>query len=102
MYVIGTGKSVQRQAKALEDILGDRLTAGDPADFAKMRFSFWQPIDLYQMVEGARAAAEKLGAWRRAFEEQGCCCGGDGFRRHRRPRHAVDRRRIYDTAHTAR
>ncbi len=30
-------------------------------DFSRMRFSFWQPIDLYQMVEGARAAAEKLG-----------------------------------------
>ena len=28
IYVIGAGKSVQRQAKALEDILGDRLTAG--------------------------------------------------------------------------
>ncbi len=30
-------------------------------EFSKMRFSFWQPIDLYQMVEGARATAEKLG-----------------------------------------
>jgi len=28
IYVVGAGKSVQRQAKALEDILGDRLTAG--------------------------------------------------------------------------
>jgi glycerate 2-kinase len=28
VYVIGAGKAVQRQAKALEDILGDRLTAG--------------------------------------------------------------------------
>jgi glycerate 2-kinase len=30
-------------------------------DFSKMRFSFWQPIDLYQMVDGACATAEKLG-----------------------------------------
>ena len=28
IYVIGAGKTVQRQAKALEDVLGDRLTAG--------------------------------------------------------------------------
>jgi glycerate-2-kinase len=28
IYIIGAGKTVQRQAKALEDILGDRLTAG--------------------------------------------------------------------------
>ncbi len=28
IYVIGAGKTVQRQAKALEDLLGDRLTAG--------------------------------------------------------------------------
>jgi glycerate-2-kinase len=28
IYVIGAGKTVQRQAKALEDTLGDRLTAG--------------------------------------------------------------------------
>ncbi len=28
VYVIGAGKAVQRQAQALEDILGDRLTAG--------------------------------------------------------------------------
>ncbi len=30
-------------------------------DFTGIRYSFWQPIDLYQMVEGARATAEKLG-----------------------------------------
>ncbi|MBN1935741.1 MAG: DUF4147 domain-containing protein [Anaerolineae bacterium] len=29
--------------------------------FAGMRASYWQPIDLYQMVEGARARAEALG-----------------------------------------
>jgi glycerate 2-kinase len=28
IYVIGAGKTVQRQAKALEDVLGSRLTAG--------------------------------------------------------------------------
>jgi glycerate 2-kinase len=28
IYVIGAGKTVQRQGKALEDLLGDRLTAG--------------------------------------------------------------------------
>jgi len=28
IYVIGAGKTVQRQAKALEDLLGNRLTAG--------------------------------------------------------------------------
>jgi glycerate-2-kinase len=28
IYVIGAGKTVQRQAQALEDLLGDRLTAG--------------------------------------------------------------------------
>jgi len=33
----------------------------DLKEFTKMRFSFWQPIDLYQMVEGARAKAEELG-----------------------------------------
>jgi glycerate 2-kinase len=43
----------------------DRL---DPAydappleEFSRMHMSFWQPIDLYQMVEGARARAEELG-----------------------------------------
>jgi glycerate-2-kinase len=33
----------------------------DPALFREMRLSYWQPIDLYQMVEGARAKAEELG-----------------------------------------
>ncbi len=28
IYVLGAGKTVQKQAKALEDLLGDRLTAG--------------------------------------------------------------------------
>jgi glycerate 2-kinase len=33
----------------------------DLDEFRAMRFSFWQPIDLYQMLEGARAKAEELG-----------------------------------------
>jgi len=31
------------------------------AEFQAMRMSFWQPIDLYQMVNGARDRAEQLG-----------------------------------------
>lgn len=31
------------------------------AEFDGMRLSFWQPIDLYQMVQGAQAKAEELG-----------------------------------------
>lgn len=33
----------------------------DLAAFQTMRCSFWQPIDLYRMVEGARAQADALG-----------------------------------------
>jgi glycerate-2-kinase len=33
----------------------------DLDQFRSMRFSYWQPIDLYQMIEGARARAEELG-----------------------------------------
>jgi glycerate 2-kinase len=33
----------------------------DLETFRSMRASYWQPIDLYQMVEGARAKAETLG-----------------------------------------
>jgi glycerate 2-kinase len=33
----------------------------DRGEWARMRFSFWQPIDLRQMAEGARARAEELG-----------------------------------------
>jgi glycerate-2-kinase len=33
----------------------------DLKEYRNMRFSFWQPIDLYQMAEGARFKAEKLG-----------------------------------------
>ena len=44
------------------------LESGDAAyeppsreEWAKIRCCFWQPLDLYQMVEGARARAEELG-----------------------------------------
>jgi hydroxypyruvate reductase len=33
----------------------------DQAAFRRARASYWQPIDLYQMVEGARAKAGELG-----------------------------------------
>jgi glycerate-2-kinase len=33
----------------------------DREAFRKLRFSYWQPIDLLQMIEGARARAEALG-----------------------------------------
>ncbi|MGI5917347.1 MAG: glycerate kinase type-2 family protein [Anaerolineae bacterium] len=49
---------------AMRDVLERRDPAydvPDPRDYADMRYSFWQPIDLYQMVEGARARAEELG-----------------------------------------
>ena len=29
--------------------------------FSQMRMSYWQPIDLFQMIEGARAKADQLG-----------------------------------------
>jgi glycerate-2-kinase len=45
---------------ALESADG-RYEVPDLAKFAKMRFAYWQPIDCYQMVEGARARAEELG-----------------------------------------
>jgi glycerate 2-kinase len=44
------------------------LESGDPAyevpdlaEFSNTLLSYWQPIDLYQMVHGARARAEELG-----------------------------------------
>jgi glycerate-2-kinase len=49
---------------AMRDVLARRDPAydvPDPREYAAMRYSFWQPIDLYQMVEGARAKAEALG-----------------------------------------
>jgi len=39
----------------------ERYDVPDLEAFRSMRFSYWQPIDLYQMVEGARARAEELG-----------------------------------------
>ena len=33
----------------------------DTEAYASMRMSYWQPIDLYQMIEGARVQAEALG-----------------------------------------
>jgi hydroxypyruvate reductase len=38
-----------------------RYEVPDRAEWAGLRASYWQPIDLYQMVEGARAKAEALG-----------------------------------------
>jgi glycerate-2-kinase len=46
--------------KALESG-DDRYEVPDLSEFGEMRSSYWQPIDLYQMVEGARTRAEELG-----------------------------------------
>jgi glycerate 2-kinase len=64
IYVIGAGKAVQRQAKALEDILGDRLTAG--AIIAKKGEGCY--LERIEVTEGAHpvpdedslAGAEKI------------------------------------------
>ncbi|MFO7695927.1 MAG: DUF4147 domain-containing protein [Anaerolineae bacterium] len=52
----------------LPNVMRDVFERLDPAydappldEFRQMRMSFWQPIDLYQMVNGARARAEELG-----------------------------------------
>lgn len=52
----------------LPPVMRDVFERLDPAydvpalpEFEEMRMSFWQPIDLYQMVEGARSRAEELG-----------------------------------------
>ena len=66
IYVIGAGKAVQRQAKALEDILGSRLTAG--AITAKQGEGCY--LDRIEVTEGAHpvpdeasvAGAEKIAA----------------------------------------
>ena len=39
----------------------ERYEAPDLKEWADMQFSYWQPIDQYQMVEGAQAKAEALG-----------------------------------------
>lgn len=41
--------------------LDPNLRLPDRQEWAKIRCSFWQPIDLFTMVEGARAKAEELG-----------------------------------------
>jgi glycerate-2-kinase len=41
--------------------LDDRYEVPDRRELEGAKFSFWQPIDLYQMSEGARARAEELG-----------------------------------------
>ncbi len=49
---------------AMRRVLERRDPAYDVPDlavFEAMRWSFWQPIDLYRMVEGARAKADALG-----------------------------------------
>ncbi|MBC7236191.1 MAG: DUF4147 domain-containing protein [Chloroflexi bacterium] len=40
---------------------GEPYEVPDRAEFRRMRFSFWQPIDLYQMLQGSKAKAEELG-----------------------------------------
>jgi glycerate 2-kinase len=47
--------------RAVFERLDADYEAPDLDEFRAMRFSFWQPIDLYQMLEGARAKAEELG-----------------------------------------
>ncbi len=37
------------------------LRLPDRDEFAKIRYSYWQPIDLYTMLDGAKAKAEELG-----------------------------------------
>jgi len=47
--------------RALLESADPRYDVPDLEDFRRMCFSFWQPIDPLQMVEGARATAERLG-----------------------------------------
>ena len=46
---------------AVFDRLDPAYDAPPLEEFSRMRMSFWQPIDLYQMIAGARARAEELG-----------------------------------------
>ncbi len=55
IYVIGAGKAVQRQAKALEDTLGDRLTAG--AITAKKGEGSY--LERIQVTEGAHPVPDE-------------------------------------------
>jgi glycerate 2-kinase len=47
--------------RAIVERVDERYEVPDLETFRSMRASYWQPIDLYQMVEGARARAEALG-----------------------------------------
>jgi len=47
--------------RAALDSGDERYEVPDVSEFSGMRLSYWQPIDLYQMVEGARTRAEELG-----------------------------------------
>lgn len=73
IYVIGAGKAVQRQAKALEDIFGDRLTAGA----VTVKKGEGCQLERIQVAEGAHpvpdeqsvAGAERIAAIARAADE---------------------------------
>ncbi|HEX5415864.1 MAG TPA: MOFRL family protein, partial [Chloroflexota bacterium] len=47
--------------RALLESADPRYDVPDREDFRRTRLSFWQPIDPLQMVEGARATAERRG-----------------------------------------
>jgi glycerate 2-kinase len=47
--------------RAILERVDESYEVPDLGEFRSMRSSYWQPIDLYQMVEGARARAEGLG-----------------------------------------
>jgi glycerate 2-kinase len=55
VYVIGAGKAVQRQAQALEDLLGDRLTAGAIA----VKQGEGSRLRRIEVVEGAHPVPDK-------------------------------------------
>lgn len=69
VYVVGAGKTVQRQAKALEDLLGDRLTAGAVTikrgeDLLLKKIEITEgahPIPDEKSVEGTRKIVEIAG-----------------------------------------
>ena len=47
--------------RRLLELQDDRYEVPDRAAFQRLRFSYWQPIDLLQMVQGAVDRAEQLG-----------------------------------------
>ncbi len=69
IYVVGAGKTVQRQARAIEDLLGDRLTAGaitikkgEGAILRKIEVTEGaHPIPDEKSVEGTRKILEIAG-----------------------------------------